>query len=176
MGCRKAQAFLILTLLPCGPGPAIRGQEAPAPADPAPSRIVLRIGGDVPQPLKLTAAQLAQLPRQSVRATDSKGRESEFEGVPLVELLRAAGVKFGGDLRGAALATYLVVEASDGYRAVFALPELDPACTDRVVLLADRRDGMPLDGVEGPLRIIVPGEKRHSRWVRQVVALNIGRA
>ena len=48
---------------------------------------------------------------------------------------------------------YLVVEAADGYRAVFALPELDPAFSDRVILLADRRDGKPLDGKEGPLRV-----------------------
>jgi hypothetical protein len=71
---------------------------------------------------------------------------------------------------------YLVVEASDGYRAVFALPEIDPACTDRTILLVDRRDGKPLSAKEGPLRIVVPGEKRHSRWVRQVIAFKIGRA
>jgi hypothetical protein len=111
-----------------------------------------------------------------VRATDPAGKESEYDGIPLVELLKAAGVKFGHDLRGPALATYLVVEATDGYRAVFALPELDPECTDRVILLADRRDGKPLDGQEGPLRVVVPGEKRHSRWVRQVVVLRIGHA
>ena len=70
----------------------------------------------------------------------------------------------------------LLVEAADGYRAVFALPEIDPACTDRTILLVDRRDGQPLPAQEGPLRIVVPGEKRHSRWVRLVVALKIGRA
>jgi DMSO/TMAO reductase YedYZ molybdopterin-dependent catalytic subunit len=138
--------------------------------------VLLSVGGDVPRPLTLTAAQLSQLPRRTVRATDSGGKESEFEGVPLVELLKTAGVKFGHDLRGPALATYLVVEATDGYRAVFALPELDPECTDRVVLLADRRDGKALDGKEGPLRVVVPGEKRHARWVRQVIALKLGRA
>jgi hypothetical protein len=42
--------------------------------------------------------------------------------------------------------------------------------------LVDRCDGKPLSAQEGPLRIVVPGEKRHSRWVRQVVALRIGRA
>jgi hypothetical protein len=71
---------------------------------------------------------------------------------------------------------YLVVEAADGYRAVFALPELDPLFTDRVILLADRRDGKSLSEREGPLRIIVPGEKRPARWVRQVVALKVGRS
>lgn len=68
-----------------------------------------------------------------------------------------------------------MVEAADGDRAVFSIPELDPAFTDRVVLLADRREGKPLDEKAGPLRIVAPGEKRHSRWVRQVVALKMGR-
>jgi DMSO/TMAO reductase YedYZ molybdopterin-dependent catalytic subunit len=153
----------------------LAGQAAPAPSAKAVD-VVLNVTGDVPTPLKLTTAEFARLPRQTVRAKDRDGNEAEFEGVPLVEVLKSAGVKFGQDLRGPALAAYLVVEASDGYRAVFALPELDPAFTDGVVLLADRREGKPLAGNEGPLRVIVPGEKRHSRWVRQVVALRIGRA
>jgi hypothetical protein len=73
------------------------------------------------------------------------------------------------------MANYLVVEASDGYRAVFALPELDPASTDRVIILADRREGKPLGEHEGPLRVVVPGEKKPSRWVRQVIALRVAK-
>jgi hypothetical protein len=58
----------------------------------------------------------------------------------------AAGVKFGQDLRDPVLTTYVVVEATDGYRSLLALPELDPAFTDRVVLpiggtKAARREG-----------------------------------
>ncbi len=145
------------------------GQE-PKPA------VVLRVGGDVPRPLELTASALAQLPRQSVRAKERDGKEVTFDGVPLVEILKSAGVKFGHDLRGPALANYLVVEAADGYRVVFALPELDPASTDRVILLADRREGQPLGEKDGPLRVIVPGEKRPARWVKQVTGLKVGRA
>ncbi len=74
------------------------------------------------------------------------------------------------------MALYLVVEAADGYRAVFALSELDPAFTDRVILLADRRDGQPISTRDGPLQVVVPGEKKHARWVRQVIRLKIGRA
>jgi DMSO/TMAO reductase YedYZ molybdopterin-dependent catalytic subunit len=137
---------------------------------------VLNIAGEVPHPQKFTADELAGLPRQTVRAKDHSGVESDFEGVSLHDVLKRSGVAFGVDLRGPELANYLVVEAADGYRAVFALPELDPASSDRIILLADRRDGKPLDAREGPLRIVVPGEKRHSRWVRQVVTLRVGRA
>jgi DMSO/TMAO reductase YedYZ molybdopterin-dependent catalytic subunit len=130
----------------------------------------------VERELKLGANDLAKLPRRSVRAKDHGGAEATFEGVALVDILQLAGVKFGDGLRGKNLALYLVVEGSDGYRAVFTLPELDPAYNDRVVLIADRRDGTKFSDAEGPLRIIVPGEKRQSRWVRQVASLIIKRA
>jgi hypothetical protein len=64
-----------------------------------------------------------------------------------------------------------VVEAADGYRVVIALPELDPAFTDRQIVLAYLRNGKPLDEKEGPYRIIIPDEKRMARWVRQVTTL-----
>jgi DMSO/TMAO reductase YedYZ molybdopterin-dependent catalytic subunit len=152
-------------------GLAVSRAQDPPKASP----VVLTLGGDVRQVIKLTAQEFARLPRQTVRAKDHEGREADFEGVPLVELLKASGAPSGQDLRGPALANYLVVEAADGYRAVFALPELDTAFSSRVILLADRREGKPLDTKEGPLRVIVPGEKRHARWVRQVIALKIGR-
>jgi hypothetical protein len=41
------------------------------------------------------------------------------------------------------------------------------------VLLADKRDGQPLPQANGPYQIIVPQEKRPTRWVRQVTALQI---
>jgi hypothetical protein len=82
-------------------------------------------------------------------------------------------VTFGDSLRGKRLSSYLLVEAADGYRVVIALPELDPGFTDRVILLADNADGHPLDSKEGPFRIVIPGEKRMARWVRQVIALKV---
>lgn len=141
----------------------------------ASTTISLNVSGEVERPLKLTAADLAKLPHRSIRAKGHDGKEAEFEGVPVIEVLKLAGVKFGEDLRGKNLALYLVVEASDGYRAVYALPELDPAFTDKLILLAEKRDGKPLDEKEGPLRIVVPDEKRQGRWVRQVTGLVIKR-
>jgi hypothetical protein len=76
-------------------------------------------------------------------------------------------------LKGKRLASCLLVEAADGYRVVFALPELDPAFTDKRVLLAFLKDGKALDDKEGPYRIVVPDEKRMARWVRQVTTLKI---
>jgi len=48
------------------------------------------------------------------------------------------------------------------------LPELDPDFTDKQVLLCYLKGGAALTAEEGPLRMVVPGEKRQARWVRRV--------
>jgi DMSO/TMAO reductase YedYZ molybdopterin-dependent catalytic subunit len=180
---RRAQTHGLATILVLGIlgfNTAVQSQTktgaAPQTSARTESSVVLEVGGEVPHPLSLSSAEFAKLPRQSVRATGHDGVESQFEGVALSEILSRAGVPSGRELRGKAVALYLLVEASDGYRAVFALAELDSSFTDRVILLADRRAGQPLNAHDGPLQIIVPGEKKHARWVRQVIRLKIGRA
>jgi hypothetical protein len=119
----------------------------------------------------LTKADLDALPHTNVTGgADSTGA---FVGVAIRALLEKAGVGFGEALRGKRLASYLLVEGADGYRALFALPELDPAFTDKQIVLAFSRDGKPLDDKEGPYRIVIPDEKRKARWVRQVTTLKV---
>src|SRR5262249_30592556 len=107
------------------------------------------------------------------RVKDHRGNEATYEGVALAEILREAKVTLGKDLRGPLLANCLLVEAPDGYRVVLALPEVDPDLTDRVVLLADRKDGNPLGADEGPYRLIVPTDRRNMRWVKQVARISV---
>ena len=141
-----------------------------------PPDVLLTVGGEVDHPMKLTRADLDSFARQSLRAKDHDGKEYKFEGVAVMDILQKAGVKFGEALRGKALATYLLVEAADGYQAVYALPEFDPPANDRLILLADRQDGAVFPANVGPLKIIAPGDKEHARWVRQVRSLTIVRA
>jgi DMSO/TMAO reductase YedYZ molybdopterin-dependent catalytic subunit len=133
----------------------------------------LTVDGSVPRPLKLTTDELAKVPHVKVQAIAHDGKEAAYEGVPLIELLKVAGVEFGERMRGKALANYVVVEAVDGYRVVFALPEIDPEFNERSIILADKRDGKALDDKHGPWQMIVVGEKRHGRWVRQVTAIRV---
>lgn len=169
----RRASVTITTLLLLALCSTVAGQVKQSPAP----DVVLSVKGEVARELKLTAADIAKLPRRSVRAKDHDGKEAAYEGVELGEVLKLAGAPLGEELRGKNLALYLVVDAADGYRAVFALSELDRAFTEqRVILLADRRDGKALSGDEGRLRIVVPDEKRHGRWVRQVVSLTIRRS
>jgi DMSO/TMAO reductase YedYZ molybdopterin-dependent catalytic subunit len=170
---RRFLAFLVLGASLTTHVRSAKAQDAPKASPEV--KFVVQVVGQVAQPLSLTKEELAKLPRQTVEAKGHDGVESQFEGVPVIEILAKAGVPTGQDLRGPAMAHYVVVEAADGYRATFALAELDPAFTDRVILLADHRDGKPLVAQSGPLQIIVPGEKKHARWVRQVITLKVGR-
>jgi hypothetical protein len=120
----------------------------------------------------LTAIQISNLQHTTVKVIDHDS-PAQFEGVALASVLSAAGIQLGDKLRGPRMAEVLIVEAADGYKAVFALAEVDPAFAVREIILADKRDGKPLDTKEGPLRIIALGDKRAARWVRQVTALRI---
>jgi DMSO/TMAO reductase YedYZ molybdopterin-dependent catalytic subunit len=103
----------------------LAGIRAPVPLAAA-GEIVFRIGGDVERPQQWTLDDLAALPRHEVRARDRDGTEATFAGVALLDLLRLAEVPLGDKLRGNNMAIHLLIEAADGYRVVFALPELDP--------------------------------------------------
>ncbi len=123
-------------------------------------------------PTTLTAAQISNLPHTTVKVTDHDA-PAQFEGVSLASLLSSANIQLGDKLRGSRMTEVLLVEAADGYRAVFALAEVDQAFAVRDIILADKRDSKPLEAKEGPFRIVAPGDKRGARWVRQVTALRL---
>jgi hypothetical protein len=121
----------------------------------------------------LSRAGLVALPHVKVTAAEHSGGPVNFVGITLKSVLEKAGVGFGESMKGKRLTNCLLVDAADGYRAVIALPGLDPAFTDKQTLLAFLRDGKPLGEKEGPYRIVIPDEKRMARWVRQVTTLKI---
>lgn len=120
----------------------------------------------------LGLSDIESLPHVKV-TTHGSEMSATFEGVALNDVLARAGVEFGHSMRGKKLASCLLVEAADGYRAVIALPEIDPDFTDKQIVLAWLQEGKPLDAKAGPYRIVIPDEKRMARWVRQVTTLKI---
>jgi DMSO/TMAO reductase YedYZ molybdopterin-dependent catalytic subunit len=136
---------------------------------------VLRVRGEIKTPLSLTVAEIKSRPSATAHAKDHSGKIAAYEGVSLSAILQQAGVPLGEALRGDALQLCVVVRAADGYKAVFALAELDPAMTDKQVILAFRKDDADLDPATGPLRLVIPDEKQQARWVRQVTELEVVR-
>jgi hypothetical protein len=122
--------------------------------------------------LELSLADLAAMPRTTVQLTvDAKPHT--IEGVLVYEVLKKAGQPFGDQMRKAQLMKYAVCSARDGYRALFALPEFDPAFTAAGALIADRMDGQPLPAGKGPLRLVIPGEKTGSRSIYMMERIDI---
>jgi len=141
---------------------------AVAPALDAQSLEVTRADGTS---TALTAAQIGALPHVTINTKDHD-TPAQFDGVPLAEILKLAGVETG-KMKGPQMTEALLLEAADDYKVVFALAELDPDFSQRQIILADKRDGKPLDDKQGPWRIVAPGDKRPARWIRQVIACKI---
>src|SRR5262245_61933064 len=134
--------------------------------------VTLKVFGAIPAPVTLTARDLASLPRTRLTAT-AHDQTGVYEGVTVRDVLTKAGVPAGAAIRGADVAKTVIVTGADGYQAAFALAEFDIDFTDRVAILADRKDGAPLAENARPFQLILSGEKRPARWVRQVVSLEI---
>jgi DMSO/TMAO reductase YedYZ molybdopterin-dependent catalytic subunit len=135
----------------------------------------LTIKGDIASPLVLKTDEIAQMPHETVSIPEKDGTTASYQGVPLREILKKAGVPFGKDLRGKALASYIIAKARDGYEVVFSLGELDAAFGNESILIADKVDGKPLFDYQGPLRLVCPNDKAGARSVRMLDTIELVR-
>jgi DMSO/TMAO reductase YedYZ molybdopterin-dependent catalytic subunit len=126
-------------------------------------------------PLTLTPADLLKMPRTKSTFKQPDGRAVVHEGVLVAELLKRAGAPLGKALRGDAMATYVVASATDGYRVVFSLAELDPEFTGSDIMVVDRTNGDALLPDQGPLRIVVPKDLAGARSMRMLERLEVVR-
>ena len=152
-------------------GPAVSGAAISSEAVGNPR---LSITGDVKIPLSLNLDELKQMPRKIVRVKNEHAQEDEaYEGVPLAALLKQAGVPSGPQIRGKVMVTYVLAQGADGYQVLFSLAELDSDFQDSQVLVADTFDGKPINDKLGPLRLVVPQDKRPARWVRMLQSIKV---
>ena len=130
---------------------------------------------DASKPLTLKPAELAAMPRTTITVKQPDGRGVTHEGVLVAELLRRAGVPLGKALRGEAMATYVVASATDGYRVIFSLAELDPEFTGSEIMVVDRTNGQPLLADQGPIRIVAPKDLAGARSIRMLERIEVVR-
>jgi DMSO/TMAO reductase YedYZ molybdopterin-dependent catalytic subunit len=166
----------VLRLLICLTAVVVGVPASSAPAQNAPSACPsgVAVGGDVSKPFTLTAAGLKTMPRTTMKV-DADGKIVTYDGVLLAEVLKRAGAPLGRDLSGNAVASYILAPASDGYQAVFALAEADPAFTASDILVADTIDGKPLFDYQGPMPLVAPHDKRGARSVRMLERIDLVR-
>lgn len=152
-------------------GAPVYGQAGQQPTAPA----SITISGDIPSRLVLTAEDLSKMPRETVSVADQDGTKVVYEGVLLREILKRAGAPMEKDLRGKTLASYVLATAHDGYQVVFTLAEVAPEFANEPILVADKRNGKPLFGYQGPFRLVCPNDKAGARSVRMLETLEFVR-
>jgi hypothetical protein len=133
----------------------------------------LVVNGDIPATLSLTADDLGKMARETASVSAPDGSKIVYEGVTLFVILQKAGAPSGKQLRGKALATYVLAKAHDGYQVAFTLGEVDPQFGAESILVADKRDGAPLPDKQGPFRLVCPNDKEGARSVRMLETLEV---
>jgi len=102
---------------------------------------------------------------RDVRLEDTSGNVTIYHGVPLLEVLEKNGL----DLKTMAserqtAADIVLASARDGYTVVFSIGELRlERANPKVFLVAETASG-PLPQNEGPVRLIVYGDKARSAY------------
>jgi hypothetical protein len=118
-----------------------------------------------------TPATLAPLPHTTLNLHNEHAKANQtYSGVPLIDLLTRLGVP--DKPRGKDFRLYVVAEGSDGYQVVYSIGEISPDVHDGTVMIADSMDGKPL-AANGPFQLVLTGEKRPARWVRNLAAIRV---
>ena len=167
-----------LAIVAPAPGAVVARQATPEVASTATAGGdgAIEITGLVDRPGPLTVADLQRLPTETVDVTYESGEGSQahtFTGVRLFAVLEQVGLTVGADERNPLLLRYLVLSAKDGYQVVLSGGELDPNFGNAPILLAWEQDEQPLTGEDGPLRLVVPGDKRGGRYVYGIVRIEV---
>jgi Oxidoreductase molybdopterin binding domain len=126
--------------------------------------------------VNFSAEELARLPLVKVRVSMGTMRgtfSGSFEGPLLWTILENAGAVDPKEPRKQAGEAVLVT-GRDGYTAVFGAGEIAPEFEGKQIVLAERVDGKPLE--PDHLRIVVPGDRRGGRSVRDVVRIAVAQA
>jgi hypothetical protein len=150
-------------------GPLVIGD----PVKPVKDALVLSVS-PFSKKFTISLAELKAMPRKTVKIHNAHSNADEtYSGVELSDLLQKYGAPLGKELRGPALAYYVVATGTDGYKAVYALAEVDPSFHPGDVLVADTMDGKPLDEHSGPLRLVSTEDLRPARGVRNLIGIEV---
>ena len=133
----------------------------------------LSVEGHVRQPQRFDLDALRKLPAETVQVSFEGERgtqDARFTGVRLWALLDQAGGLDDGE-KGAGLRHTLKVTGRDGYVVVISTGEIAPDFGGNPAFIAYQRDGGPLG--EAGFRLVIPGDKRGGRNVRNVVTIAV---
>ncbi len=167
----RSRTFVAAILLLCaalfGPGPGLAQTQPQA----AGITFSVQLDGKLKHPQTLSLEALRKLPAEQAQVSyqGEKGTTTtSFSGPRLWAVLEAAGGLDDSE-KGAELRHVIKVIGRDGYVVVLSTGEIAPEFGAKPALLAYQRDGQPDTG----LRLVMPGDKRGGRNVRDVVSIRV---
>jgi hypothetical protein len=131
----------------------------------------ITIGSGENKPMLLTTANLAKLPEITVAisfGTDHGQFHGTFTG-PLLWTVLVDSKAVDPKLPREHVGEVALITGADGYAAALALGEIAPEFENKNVILAEQMNGKPL--APNHFRLVVPGDQRGGRSVRDVVSI-----
>ena len=121
----------------------------------------------------LAEAELKSMPQKTLTARNGHSSVDEtYTGVPVADLLAKLGFIYSSVTAKRVYHSYLRAEGTDGYWVLYSASELEPVLRETGSLIALTVDGKPLGG-EGAFKIVIAGERRPARWVRNLKSLTV---
>jgi hypothetical protein len=144
-------------------------------AEPTKPTDTIQLGGAVETPAQWSADSLAKDFAADVTVVNYtlKGQPGKARAVPLIKLVQAAKLKIDPKQKNHLLAFSVVVRAADGYAAAFSLAEIHPDFAGAEVYIALDKDDKPLPENQRPVSLLVPSDKKPSRWVHGVISITV---
>ncbi len=121
----------------------------------------------------LALADLQGMPQTSLTVKNGhSGAQETYTGVAVGELLAKYGFGYESATAKKIYHSYVKAEGTDGYWVLYSGSEVQGALRETGAVIALTVDGKPL-GVEGAFKIVIAGEKKPARWVRNLKALTV---
>ena len=166
-------AWLRQILLPVMLGAALPNLVFAANQAPASNSAGVAIIGPSGTAITLNPVQILALPAITVNAafeTEHGPFKAVFSG-PLLWTILGATSSINPKAPKLLLREFALVTGSDGYSALLALAEIAPEFEDKNVILATKMNGKYLGARH--FRIVVPGDRKGGRSVRDVVRIAV---
>jgi len=123
--------------------------------------VLLRVPGSPDS--AISAESLQKVAPRDVSIETEHGGKVVYRAIPLLDVLEKAGLETQGMAAGRKLAAAIVVVAArDGYTAVLSVGELLANRADPRVFLSAGTTSGALPEEQGPVRLVVTGEKTRS--------------
>ena len=173
----KAVGLLMAALMlgaSCGAGaqatPATEHEHTAAKTSVLSTSLVVTIDGKA---TALTLDDLKAMPQKTLTVKNGHSQAEEtYTGVAVGDVLAKLGFPFESATAKKVYRSYVKAEGTDGYWVLYSASELMPILRDDTSLIAIAADGKPL-AAEGAFKIVIGGEKRPARWVRNLKGLTV---